>query len=176
MGKFSVSVSLSLFFSLWLSHILGCYLTLASSNVLRAFRPSPYPKHATHVSLSSPSSGGLDCLGYFSPGSCGLEHILWVFCFVLFFFFFFFPVMLPCEIPKLPTDLLVRGYPVIWKLLHNSLCRMGLHPYLFCLSFCLLYFVLPPFEENGLPFWVPDVLCQCSKVVLWKLLSIQMML
>ena len=41
-------------------------------------------------------------------------------------------------------------------------------------SFYLLYFVLPPFEENGLPFWVPGVLCQHSEVVLWNLLSIQM--
>ena len=41
-------------------------------------------------------------------------------------------------------------------------------------SFCLLYFVLPPFEENGLPFWVPGVLRQCSELVLWKFLSIQM--
>ena len=31
-----------------------------------------------------------------------------------------------------------------------------------------------PFEENGLPFWVPGVLCQHSEAVLWKLLSIQM--
>ena len=23
-----------------------------------------------------------------------------------------------------------------------------------------------PFEDNGLPFWVPDVVCQHSKVVL----------
>ena len=45
---------------------------------------------------------------------------------------------------------------------------------LFCLSFCLLYFVLPPFEGNRLPFWVPGVLRQRSEVVLWKLLSIQM--
>ena len=44
-----------------------------------------------------------------------------------------------------------------------------------CLSFCLLYFVLPPFEENGLPFWVPAILHQCSEVVLWKLLSVQML-
>ena len=51
---------------------------------------------------------------------------------------------------------------------------MDLHPYLFCLSFYLLYFVLPPLEDNGLPFWVPDVLCQHSEVVLWNLLSIQM--
>ena len=43
-----------------------------------------------------------------------------------------------------------------------------------CLSFYLLYFVLPPFKDNGLPFWVPDVLCQHSEVVLWNLLSVQM--
>ena len=41
-------------------------------------------------------------------------------------------------------------------------------------SFCLLYFVLPPFEQDGPPFWVPGVLRQRSEVVLWKLLSIQM--
>ena len=51
---------------------------------------------------------------------------------------------------------------------------MNLCPYLFCLSFYLLYFVLPPFEDNGLPFWVPDVLYQHSEVVLWNLLSVQM--
>ena len=45
-----------------------------------------------------------------------------------------------------------------------------------CLSFCLLYFVLPPFEENGLPFWVLGALHQHSDVVLWKLLNIQMIL
>ena len=30
------------------------------------------------------------------------------------------------------------------------------------------------FEENGLPFWVPGVLHQCSEVVLWNFLSVQM--
>ena len=84
--------------------------------------------------------------------------------------------MLPSEIPKLPTDPLVRGFPGVWKLLllHDSLPRMGLCPSLFCLSFYLLYFVLPPFEDNGLRFWVPGVLHQYSEVVLWNLLSIQM--
>jgi len=88
---------------------------------------------------------------------------------------FFLLFMLPSEIPKLPTDPLVRGFPGVWKLLllHDSLPRMGLCPSLFCLSFYLLYFVLPPFEDNGLPFWVPDVLHQCSEVVLWNLLSVQ---
>ena len=51
---------------------------------------------------------------------------------------------------------------------------MDLHSYLFCLSFYLLYFFLPPFKDNGLLFWVPDVLCRHSEVVLWNLLSIQM--
>ena len=30
------------------------------------------------------------------------------------------------------------------------------------------------FEDNGLPFWVPEVLCRHSEVVLWNLLSIQL--
>ena len=30
-----------------------------------------------------------------------------------------------------------------------------------------------PFEDNGLLFWVPDVLCQHSEVVLWNLFSVQ---
>ena len=47
-----------------------------------------------------------------------------------------------------------------------------LHPYLFCLSFCLVYFFLSPFKGNGLLFWVPDVLCQHSEFVLWNLLSV----
>ena len=33
---------------------------------------------------------------------------------------------------------------------------------------------LPPFKDYGLPFWVPDVLCQHSEVVLWNFLSFQM--
>ena len=51
---------------------------------------------------------------------------------------------------------------------------MELCPNLFCLSFYHLYFFLPPFKDNGLLFWVPDVLCQHSEVVLWDLLSVQM--
>ena len=35
------------------------------------------------------------------------------------------PVMLPSEIPKLPKDPPVRGFPTVWKLLllHDSLPR-----------------------------------------------------
>ena len=31
-----------------------------------------------------------------------------------------------------------------------------------------------PFEDNGLLFWVPDVLCHHSEVVLWNLFSVYM--
>ena len=34
--------------------------------------------------------------------------------------------------------------------------------------------LLSPFEENGLPFWVPGVLCHRSEVVLWNVLSFQL--
>ena len=40
-------------------------------------------------------------------------------------------------------------------------------------SFYLLYFVLTSFKDDELPFWVPGVLCQLSEVVLWNLLSVQ---
>ena len=49
--------------------------------------------------------------------------------FLFLFLFFSLPVGLSSEIPKLPTDLLVRGFPTIWKhLLHDSLPRMALCP------------------------------------------------
>ena len=31
---------------------------------------------------------------------------------------------------------------------------------------------LPPFEDNGLLFWVLDVLCRHSEVVMWNLLGV----
>ena len=33
-------------------------------------------------------------------------------------------------------------------------------------------FLLSPFEDNGLLFWVPDVLCRHSEVVLCNLLGV----
>ena len=41
-------------------------------------------------------------------------------------------------------------------------------------SYSILKTSPSPFEDNGLLFWVPDVLCQHSEVVLWNLLSLQM--
>ena len=93
---------------------------------------------------------------------------------VLIVYLFFFPVMLSTVLPRLGTDLAVRVFPGVWKLLsfQDSLPETELRPYLFCLSFRLLYFFLSPFEDNGLLFWVTDVLCWHSEVVLWNLLSV----
>ena len=55
-----------------------------------------------------------------------------------------------------------------------SLPRTELLPHLLCLLFRLLYFFLPVFKDNGLLFWLPDILCQHSEVVLWNLLSVEM--
>ena len=82
--------------------------------------------------------------------------------------------MLPSVFPRLTTDLAVRVFPGVWKLL--SFLRLpswdGALSLLFCLSFCLLYFFLPTFEDNVLFFWVPDVLFWHSEVVLGNLRSI----
>ena len=55
-----------------------------------------------------------------------------------------------------------------------SLPWTELPPHLLCLLFRLLYFFLPVFEDNGLLFWLLDVLCQPTEVVLWSLLSVEM--
>ena len=39
---------------------------------------------------------------------------LWLGMHSVGFSFLFFPVMLPSEIPKLPTDLPVRGFPTVF--------------------------------------------------------------
>ena len=38
--------------------------------------------------------------------------------------------------------------------------------------FLSFIFFLPPFADNGLLFWVPDVFCWHSEFVLWILLSV----
>ena len=53
-----------------------------------------------------------------------------------------------------------------------SLPGTGLPRHLLCLFFRLLYFFLPVFEDNGLLFWLPDVLCQPTEV-LWSLLALK---
>ena len=82
--------------------------------------------------------------------------------------------MLPSEVPSLVTDSLVRVFPGVWKLL--SFLRLPSQdgsPSLPLLSLFLSFiFFLAPFEDNGLLFGVPDVLCQHPEVVVWNLLSV----
>ena len=124
--------------------------------------------YAACASLSSPCSLVVDA------SICGLllhwQLQLGAYSVLLLLLLIFLVVTVPSEITKLPTDLPVRGFPTVWKLLllQDSL------PNSFVSVFYLLYFVLPPFDENGLPFWVPGVLCQHLEIVLRKLLSIQM--
>jgi len=84
--------------------------------------------------------------------------------------------MLSSEIPKLPTDPPVRVFPGVWKhlLLQDSLPRIVSIPNSFVSLFVfyiLSYLLLKRMDclSGG-----PGVLRQCSEVVLWKLLSIQM--
>ena len=88
---------------------------------------------------------------------------------------FFLSVMLPSVLPRLTTDLAVRVFPGVWKPLFLRFPSQDRVPvYLLCLLFLLLYFFLPVFEDNDLLFWVPDVLCQHSEVLLWNLLNVEM--
>ena len=85
--------------------------------------------------------------------------------------------MLPSEVPRLTTDSPVRVFPGVWKLL--SFLRLPSRdgsPSLPLLSLFLSFIFFPTSwysKDNGLLFWVPDVLCQHSEVVLWNLLSIK---
>ena len=82
--------------------------------------------------------------------------------------------MLPSVLPRLTTDSAV-SVSWFWETsLLDSPPGTELPPYLLCLFFHLLFFFLPVFEDNDLLFWVPDVLCQHSEVVLWSLPSVEM--
>ena len=73
-----------------------------------------------------------------SPLAASVRRIICGF----YLFICFLLVMLPSEIPKLPTDLPVRGFPGVWKLLffYNSLPRTGLVPNSF-VSLFIFYFL-----------------------------------
>ena len=94
----------------------------------------------------------------------------------IFCFFFFFPSQLCCPLifRNSPQTRWWEGFLVFGNFSSLWLPPQDGSPSLILLSlFLLLYFVLPPFKDNGLPFWEPGVLCH-SEVVLWNLLSVQM--
>ena len=75
--------------------------------------------NAAHSSLPSPlASGGCRRLRCLSAGSYCWAHNLWV----LIIYLFFLLVTLPSEVPRLATDLAVRVFAGVWKLL--SLLRL----------------------------------------------------
>ena len=144
-----------------LSHVSSLRLSLRHSGPVLTLSMQPAPPYPAPACGWWPRASGLL-----------LRWELWL---VTYSVWFFSPSYVSLWDSKLPTDPSVRGFPAVQKLLqHKSLLRTGLCPWLFCLTLCLLYFVLPLFEQNWLPFWVPGVLCQCSEVVLWKFFSIQM--
>ena len=93
---------------------------------------------------------------------------------VLIVYLFFLPVMLPSVLPRLSTDSAVRRFPGVWKPLFLRLPSQDGTPSLPLLSLFFLAFIffLTSFERLGLLFWVPDVLCRHSEVVLWNLFGI----
>ena len=84
--------------------------------------------------------------------------------------------MLPSVVPMLATDLPVRVFPGVWELL--SFLRLPSQDGALSLPLLSLFlsFIFFPtsFWRHGLLFWVPDVLCRHSEVVLWNFLSVQM--
>ena len=95
---------------------------------------------------------------------------------LLIIYLFFLPVMLPSVLPRLATDwqrecFLLFGNVSLFKTPFPGWSSL---PTSFVSFFRLLYFFLPVFEDNELLFWVPDVLCWHSEVVLWNLLSVKM--
>ena len=81
-----LSLSLSFPPTVGLSHSLGCYLTLVPKVVLRAFRPSSYPKQAARASLFSPRSLLVD-VSVWATSLLGVvsRHVFCGFCFFFFF-------------------------------------------------------------------------------------------
>ena len=75
-----------------------------------------------------------------------------------------------------PTVSAVRVFPGVWKLLlFLRLPSKDGAPSLTLFSLFVFYIFPTSFLDNGLLFWVPDVLCQHSEAVLWNLLSAQIL-
>ena len=118
MGSFSLSLSLS-FFSL-----SGYPTVWINSLRLSSGYSGPVP------TLSNAARASM-----FSPHLLVVDARVWVTSplgnlWVLFIYLFSLTVMLLSEIPKLPTDLPVRGFPGVWKFpqFYDSLPGTDLHP------------------------------------------------
>ena len=90
-----------------------------------------------------------------------------------FFFLLLLPVMLSSEIPKVPTEPQVRGFPAVWKFSSFMTPSPGQFSVPNSFISLLVFYILPYLlsKRMGCLFWVCGILHQCSEVVLWKLLS-----
>ena len=137
-------------------------------SVLRVFNPSPYPKDlACSLQLHTQpllAVGRQECVNHFSAGNC-----LWC---KIFGDFILFLLCCPLRFQSSPID------PACERV---SYCSGNFSSFRIpspgqvsvpksFVSLFSLSFVLSHFEEIGLHLWVSGVLCQCSKVVLWKIL------
>ena len=95
---------------------------------------------------------------------------------VLIVYLFFLPVMLPSVLPRLGTGHRFGSEKVSWCLETSLFLRLPSRdgtPSLPLLSLFLAFIFFPTsFLRLGLLFWVSDVLCHHSKVVLWNLLGV----
>ena len=112
-----LSLSLSFFFSLSLAIPQFGLLSHFSSLGLSSVHSGPVLtlSNATLASLFSPLLLVADVsIWTTSPLGVAIRHVI---CglYLFIYYLFFLPVMLPSEIPKLPTDSLVRGFPDVWK-------------------------------------------------------------
>ena len=95
---------------------------------------------------------------------------------VLIVYLFFLPVMLPSVLPRLGTGHRFGSEKVSWCLETSLFLRLPSRdgtPSLPLLSLFLAFIFFPTsFLRLGLLFWVSDVLCHHSEVVLWNLLGV----
>ena len=120
-----------------------------------------------------------------APPIFGQKWVVWAFCFSacnavwcensVVIFFFFFPLYCSRRFQSSSLTLSVIGFPIVWKLLHDSLCRWGHCPLIPCLSFHLLSFVLPSFEKITLRFWylvfptsIEKLVCGSCSTFIWS--------
>ena len=84
--------------------------------------------------------------------------------------------MLPSVVPRLATDSAVRVFPGVWKLL--SLFKTPFPGWISIptsfVSLFIFYILSYLLLKTIGSFWVPGILHQHLEVVLWYLLSIQM--
>ena len=137
---------------------------------LMVFRPDSYSKRCSPRRASLPSPRLLiACAGVCAASPLGeLPGFNWL---------FIFP---PCYVALCASKARHRfgSEKVSWCLKTSLFLRLPSldgTPSLPLLSLFLSFIFFPTsFRRLGLLFWVPDVLCQHSEVVLWNLLRVQM--